>query len=82
MFLLAQVAFTVRMGGPVSVPRLVIAVLFLLAIPISSIYDTYALSLLVVASGLITVLVVFEVIFERDFRHRIRTSSHDTWNLK
>ena len=79
IFLLAQVGFTIRMGGPVSVPRLVIAVLLLLAIPISSYFHLYALTLLVIASVLFVVLVVVEVIFEREFRHRIRTSAHETW---
>ena len=60
-------------------PRLVVAVLLLLAIPISTLGDFYALTLLATASVLFTVLVVVEVIFERKFRHRIRTSTHGTW---
>ena len=79
IFLLAQVGFTVRMGCPVSVPRLVIAALLLLAIPVSSYGDFYALTLLVTASVLFLVLVVVEVIIDRGFRHRIRTTTHETW---
>ena len=59
-------------------PRLVIAVLLLLAIPISSFFILYALTLLVTASVLFAALVVVDVIFERGFRHRIRTSPHET----
>ncbi len=79
IFLLAQVRFTVRCGGPVSVPRIVIAVLLLLAIPISSYGDFYALTLLTTASVLFAVLLIVEAIFEREFRRRIRTSTHETW---
>jgi len=77
IFLLAQVVFTVRCGGPVSVPRLVIAVLLLLAIPISD--QFYALALLLAASGLFAVLVVVEMWLDRETRHKIRTSEHHTW---
>jgi len=77
IYLLAQVVFTVRCGGPVSVPRLVIAVLLLLAIPISD--QFYALTLLVTASGLFAVLVVVEMWLDREARHKIRTSEHHTW---
>ena len=79
MFLLAQVGFTLRMGGPVSVPRLVVAGLLLLTIPISSLNDIYALTLLLLTSGLITILIIFEVIFEHEFRNKIRTGTHETW---
>ena len=79
IFLLAQVGFTIRMGGPVSIPRLVIAVLLLLEIPISIEGEFYALTLLVIASVLFVALVGAEVILEREFRHRIRTSTHETW---
>ena len=41
--------------------------------------DFYALTLLTTASVLFAVLVIVEAIFERGFRRRIRTSTHETW---
>jgi low temperature requirement protein LtrA len=77
IFLLAQVLFTIRCGGPVSKPRLVIAALLLLAIPISD--QFYALVLLLTASGLFGALVVVEVLVDREARHKIRSNEHYTW---
>jgi hypothetical protein len=58
----------------------VIAVLLLLAIPISD--QFYALALLLTASGLFAVLVVVEMWLDREARHKIRTSEHHTWAKK
>lgn len=76
-FLLAQVAFTIRCGGPISVPRLVVAILLILTIPISDQFQ--ALTLLVTASGLFTILVAVELFIDRGLRSTILISTHHTW---
>ena len=79
VFLLAQVAFSVRCGGPVSLPRLIVAGLLLLTIAISQ--EVSAQTLLLIASGLFAVLVIVEVLVDREARHKIRTSEHHTWGM-
>ncbi len=66
-----------RCGGPVSLPRLIVTGLLLLTIVISP--EVSAQTLLLAASGLFAVLVIVEVLVDREARHKIRTSEHHTW---
>jgi len=77
LFLLAQVGFSARCGGSVSIPRLIVAGLLLLTISISG--EVSSQTLLIIASGLFAALVVVEVLIDREARHKIRTSEHHTW---
>jgi len=77
LFLLAQVGFSARCGGSVSIPRLIVAGLLLLTISISG--EVSSQKLLIIASGLFAARVVVEVLIDREARHKIRTSEHHTW---
>ena len=70
VYLLAHVAFRLRNIGSLNVQRLVLAIVLVVLIPVCS--SLSALLVLAITTGLTVLLVAYEVVRFRSFRHEVR----------